>query len=101
VRAERGEERRRSQLADDEQRGTDRHRYPERLSGQTGGALGFACAARTRDDRGRSVRQEVEDRERAGEDRPRKAERCDLRPAQVAHDRGVGEHVERLGRQGP
>ena len=56
-------------------------------------------AARPRDLRGRPVLEEVEDREGAAEDRERDAERSELRPAEVADDRGVDEEVERLRRE--
>ena len=86
-------------LADDQQHGADRDRDPQRLRRQARGTLGLARAARTRDDGRRAVREEVEDRERAGEDRAGEPERGDLRPAQVADDRRVRQHVERLGSQ--
>ena len=97
--AEPGEERRGDDLAADEQRDADPERRPERLRREPRGFVAPACARRTRDDGRRPVREEVEDRERAGEHRPGEAERGDLRPAEVADDRRVGEDVERLGRE--
>ena len=52
-----------------------------------------------RHDRRRPVGEEVEDRERAREHRPGEPERRDLRPPQMADDRRVHQHVERLRRE--
>ncbi len=97
--AEPAEERHRDELADDEQHDADPERHPERLRREARGLLVPARARRARDDRRRPVREEVEDRERAREHRSREAERGDLRPAEVADDRRVGEDVERLRRE--
>ena len=93
VRAERAQERPARRLADDEQREADRERHPERLRGQARRTLVLARTARPRHHRGRAVREEVEDRERAREHRACKAESGDLRAAEMADDGCVGEHV--------
>ena len=94
--AEPAEERRGDDLAADEQRHADPERRPERLRSEPRRILLPAGSRRARDDGGRAVREEVEDRERAGEHRPREPQCGDLRPAEVADDGGVGEDVERL-----
>jgi hypothetical protein len=86
-------------LADDEQESTDPEGDPEGLSRETGRALVLAGTGSACNDRSRAVREEVEDRERTREHRPRKSKRCELRPAKVSDDRRVDEHVERLCRQ--
>jgi hypothetical protein len=96
VASKRLEQRRSDDLADDEHAGADRERSPEGLSGEPRGLLLLAGARRPRHDRRRAVREEVEDRERAREDGAGEAERSDLRPAEVADDRGVCEYVQRL-----
>ena len=99
VAAEAREERLGHDLADDEQSGPDPERRPERLRREPCGLVLPARARRARDDRRRPVREEVEDRECAREDGAGEAERRDLRPAEMTDDRGVGEDVQRLGRQ--
>ena len=84
-------------LEDDEQYEADRERYPQGLRSQSGRTLVLARTRRPRDDRGRPVGEEVEDREGPGENDAGEAERGDLRAAEVAHDRRVRKHVERLG----
>ena len=93
------EERRGDDLAADKQREPDPERRPERLRREASGVLLAAGARRACNDGGRPVREEVEDRERAREHCARKTERGDLRSAEVADDRGVGEEVKRLGRE--
>jgi hypothetical protein len=61
----------------------------------------LARTGRACDDGRRAVRQEVEDREGAGDDRAGEAEGRKLRSAEMAHDRGVDEHIERLGGKRP
>ena len=56
-----------------------------------------AGAVQPRDLRRRPVGEEVEDGERGRQHRRRDRERGELRRAEVADDRGVDEHVERLG----
>ena len=97
--AEAREERLGHDLTDDEQSGPDPERRPERLRREPCGLVLPARARGARHDRRRPVREEVEDRERAGEDGAGEAERRDLRPAEVTDDRRVGEDVQRLGRQ--
>ena len=99
MRAEDAQERPRERLADDEHRDPEPDRHPQRLRGEPGRALVLPGAARPRDDGGRPVREEVEGRERAGEHDAGQAERGDLGPAEVADDRGVDEHVQRLRRE--
>src|SRR6266568_1100378 len=99
VTAERAEERVGNGLADDEQRDTDRKRYPERLRGESCRALLLTCAGRTGDNGCRAVGQEVEGRERPRGHGAGEPERSDLRAAEVADDRRVGENVERFGRR--
>ena len=77
----------------------EREREPDRLRAEPPRRLLLAGSARARDLRGRPVLEEVEDRERAAEDRERDAERGELRPAEVPDDRGVDEEVERLRRE--
>ena len=86
-------------FADDEQSDADRERHPERLCCKSRGALLLSGAARPRDDCRRPVRQEVEDRERAREDRAGEPQRRDLRAAEVTDDRGVDQDVQRLRRE--
>ena len=101
VAAERAQERLRGRLADDEQHRADRERRPQRLRREPGCALVLARAGRARDHRCRPVRQEVEDRERAREDDSGEAQPGQLRAAQMADDRRVGQDVERFGRERP
>src|SRR5581483_3968123 len=81
----------------DEQCDADPERRPERLRREPRRALLLSGAGRPGQDRGRSVGEEVEDRECAGEHRPGETERRDLRPAEVPDDRRVCEDVQRLG----
>ena len=74
----------------------DPEREPQRLRREPSGLVPASGSRRSRDDRRRSVREEVEDRERAGKDGSGEAERGELRPAEVTDDRGVGEDVQRL-----
>jgi len=97
VAAEAAEERRRERLTHRDQHHTDRERDPERLCGKPRRPLVPACTARAGDDGRRPVGQEVEDRERACEHRPGEPERGQLRPTEMADDRRVDEHVQRLG----
>ena len=97
--AEPEEKRLTDDLQDDEQRDSDPERSPERLGREPRGLLVPTRARGARDDGGRAVGEEVEDREGAGEHRPGETECGDLRPAQVADDCRVGEHVQRLGRE--
>ena len=99
VPTEPAEERPADDLAADEERESNPERRPEGLRRKASGVVFAASARRPRDNGGRPVREEVEDRERSREHRPRKAERRDLRPAEMADDRGVGKDVERLGRE--
>jgi hypothetical protein len=101
VSAEPLQERSRGGLADGEQRQPDRERDPEGLGREPSRLVLPARARGARDHGGRAVDEEVEDRERAREDGAREAERGDLRAAQMADDRSVSEHVERLGCEGP
>jgi len=94
--AEPAEERRRDDLAADEQHRADAERRPQRLRGEASGVLVPARSRRARHDRRRPVREEVEDRERAREHCPGEPERGDLRTAEMADNRGVREHVEGL-----
>jgi len=57
-------------------------------------------AVQPRDLGRRAVGEEVEDRERGRHDGRGDRQRSELRCPEVADDRGVGKHVERLGRQG-
>ena len=100
VAAETAQERPRDRLAEHEQRRSDPERDPERLRREPRRPLGMAGTGRARDDGGRAVRQEVEDRERAGEHGAREPERRDLRAAEMPDDRRVREHVQRLGGEG-
>jgi hypothetical protein len=74
----------------------DRHRQPQRLGREPGGTLLLAGAGRPGDDRRRAVREEVEHRERASQDRPGETERSQLRTPEMPDDAGVDEDVERL-----
>src|SRR5205085_1581057 len=71
-------------------------REPERLRGKSGGPLGLTRPRSPRHDRRCPVGEEVEDRERPCQNASGKAERSELRAAEVADDRGVDEDVERL-----
>jgi hypothetical protein len=97
VPAECAQQRGAGRFADDEQREPDRKRRPERLRRQARRPIVVSGPGRARHDGGRSVREEVEDRERPGEDGSGEPERCELRAAEVADDRGVDEDVQRLG----
>ena len=92
-------ERRRCDLDDADQHDADREREPLGLRADVRGLVHLARAVQPRDLRGGPVGEEVEDRERRREHRRRDRERGELRRAQVADDRGVHEHVERLGRE--
>ncbi len=96
VTAERAQQRLADGLENNEQDEADPQRDPQGLRRQPGRPILLAGAGRTRHNRRRPVGQEVEDRERAREDDPGEAEGCDLRAAEVAHDRGVYEDIERL-----
>ena len=91
LRRERGHQRR--------DRDAEGEREPDRLRAEPARGLRLSRSAGARDLRGRPVLQEVEDREDAAEDGERDAERRELRPAEVADDRGVDEEVERLRRE--
>ena len=101
ARAEAAEERAGERLAGAGQREADPERDPERLRREPRRPLLPARAGGARDDGGRPVGEEVEDREGAREDGAGEPERGDLRPAEMADDRRVDEDVERLGRQRP
>ena len=99
VAAEAIEERHGDDLACYEQHEPDPERSPERLRRDLGGLVLSARARCARHDCRRPVGEEVEDREGAREHGARKAERRDLRPAEMADDCRVGEDVQRLGRE--
>src|SRR6202158_4144752 len=79
--------------------GPDPESHPQRLRGQAARFLAAARAGGARHHRGRRVRKEVEDRERAREHGAREPEHGDLRRTEMADDRGVGEHVQGLRRE--
>ena len=84
---------------DGQQRESDRQRQPERLSRYLVGVAAPPGAVEAGDLRGGGVAQEVEDTEERRENGAGEPERCELVHAEMADDRRVGEHVERLGRQ--
>ena len=92
------QERRCRRLQHDDQRAADRHRDPQRLRRRGGAARSDSPAplARATTAVVPYVRKlkivNAPERTRAGE-----PERRDLRPAQVADDRRIREHVQRLG----
>src|SRR5581483_7688794 len=96
VTAERAQKRRTRCLRGDDECESESARNPECLRGEPRSPLVLAGARRPSDDSGGPVRQEVEDRERPGEYDAREPEGRDLRPTEMAHDRRVGEDVERL-----
>ena len=77
----------------------DARGQPQGLGGDPSGRGALARAVEARDLGGRPVGEEVEDRERAGEQRPGQGQRGELRRAQVPDDRRVHQDVQRLGRQ--
>ena len=83
----------------DEQHEAEEERQPERLRAEEGGLAVAAGAVQAGDLRGGAVGEEVEDREAGREHRRRDRQRGELRRAQVADDRRVDQHVERLGRE--
>jgi hypothetical protein len=64
-----------------------------------GRLLRLPGAVQPRDLRRGAVGEEVEDRERGGQDGRGDGERGQLGRAEMADDRGVDEHVEGLGRE--
>ena len=90
---------RRQQRDERRNREAEHEREPHGLRPEPPGCLPLAGPARARHLRGRPVLEEVEDRERAAEDRERDPERGELRAAEVAHDRRVDEEVDGLGRE--
>jgi hypothetical protein len=77
----------------------DRARQPQGLGGDAPGRLLLARAVQARHLSGRPVGQEVEERERPGEQRRGDGERRELLRPEVPDHRRVGEQVERLGRE--
>src|SRR6185437_11702116 len=63
------------------------------------GALLLSRPRSAGDDRRCPVGQEVEDRECPGKHGPGQPERCDLRSPEMADDRCIDQHVDRLGRK--
>ena len=96
VAAEAAQQRSGDRLQDDEQDDADSDRHPQGLRRQPRRAILLACAGGPRHHRGRPVRQEVEDRERPGQDDAREAERGELRASEMADDGRVRQDVERL-----
>ena len=101
MRAETVEQGHGQRLAHRDEYDADPEGDPERLGREPCRTLVLSGSRGPRDDRRRPVGEEVEDRERPGEHRAREPERRDLRPAQMADDRRVHEHVERLRRERP
>ena len=83
----------------------DRHRHRDREPDalhRLVGRLPLVAGAEQPGHRGRRpVRQEDEDRVAGDQDRRRDREPGQLRGAEVADDRGVGQHVDRLGDERP
>ncbi len=77
-------------------RDPERKREPERLRAETPRDVALSRPARARDLSGRPVLEEVEDRERPSEDGRCNPERRQLRPPEMADDRGVDQEVERF-----
>jgi hypothetical protein len=90
---------RRGRLDREQQHEPDPEREPQRLRAERRGVLVATGPVQARDLRGRAVGEEVEDRERRRHHRRGDRQRRELGRAEVADDRGVDEHVERLGRE--
>jgi hypothetical protein len=80
-----------------EDREPDEQAQPQRLGAHQRRLPLLARAVQPRDVGGRAVGEEVEDREGGGEHRRRDREGGELRRPEVPDDRGVDEHVQRLG----
>ena len=90
-------ERRASATASDEQRDADASAEPQRLRAEPRRLARLARAVQPRHLRGRAVGEEVEDGEGGAQHARRDRQRRELRRAEVADDRRVDEHVQRLG----
>jgi hypothetical protein len=77
----------------------DPAREPQRLRSQAPRLLVLGGAGQARHLRGGAVGEEVEERERADDQRAGDGERGQLLGAKVSDHGGVGEQVERLGRE--
>ena len=86
----------RERQAEHEQQDADGGGEPQRLRGHRAGHLLAPRAVVARNLRGGAVRQEVEDREGAGEHGAGERERRELRGAEVTDDCRVNQDVERL-----
>ena len=87
----------RERQREQEQHDADARGQPEGLGRQPPGHHLLARPVVASHLRGGAVGQEVEEREAAGEQRGGQRQRGQLRGAEVADDRGVGQDVERLG----
>jgi hypothetical protein len=95
--AEQRHERRRRGRADRGEPAADRQREPQGLSRELT-RVGLASrAVQSRDMRGRRVGEEVAQRDDGRQQRRGERERGELRRAEMADDRRVGEQVQRLG----
>ena len=81
------------------ERDAEPEREPHAGDAVLGRALRVARADAAGDGRGRAVGEEVEDPERHAQDGAGHAEPAERPGAEVPDDRGVGQHVERLGRE--
>jgi hypothetical protein len=95
--AEQPHQRRGERGADRRQRAADGERQPERLGGDLAGVRLPAGAVQPRDVGGRGVGEEVAQCDDGRQQRSGERERRELRRAEMADDRRVGEQVQRLG----
>ena len=86
-----------AQQPERDEHGRDQQRQPEPLHGLVRSLAFVARTEESSDGRRRPVGKEDEDRVAGEEHRRRDGEAAELRRAQVADDRGVGEDVERFG----
>jgi hypothetical protein len=93
------DERMRKRRDREQQHRADDQREPLRLRAEVRRVVLPPPAVQPRNLRGRAVGEEVEDRERRRHHGRGDRQRRELRRAEVPDDRGVGEHVERLGRE--